>query len=327
MNMPDVPSLDRPNAIEVSNLAKTYPDNVQALNGLSLSVEQGTIYALLGPNGAGKTTMISILTTLALPSEGLACVNGMDVVRDPKKVRREIGVTFQEMVLDDALTGRQVLEYHGRLHGLSRADCAARSKKLLELVELSDAAGRKCKTYSGGMKRRLELSRALMTVPKVLFLDEPTLGLDPSGRSQIWNYIKGLMETSRLTVMLTTHYLDEAHQLADRVGIMDHGRLVVEGVPDQLIDELGADTVTIRGTGPNEALCDKLRSFEFVQMAAIVDDGVLLGLESSSRHLARIVSETADYGFAIEDVSVSKPDLGAVFFKYTGHELQNGERL
>jgi len=314
-----------PKAVEVAELTKVYTGDVRALDRLTLSVDTGTTYALLGPNGAGKTTTISILTTLISPTDGLARINGVDVVRDEKKVRRDIGVTFQEMILDDALTGRQVLTYHGRLYRMSRGDCTSRAKQLLELVDLGDAADRKCKTYSGGMKRRLELARALMTVPKVLFLDEPTLGLDPTGRAQIWEYIRSLVMDTGLTVLLTTHYLDEAHRLADRVGILDQGRLVAEGAPDQLIDELGADTIVLRGSGSTEYLREKLQSLQFVQAVSVVDDGLLIGVESSSRHLADVVSQASGSTFSIEDVSVSKPDLGAVFAKYTGHKLQNGD--
>jgi len=314
-----------PKAVEVSELTKVYTGNVRALDRLTLSVDTGTIYALLGPNGAGKTTTISILTTLISPTDGSARINGMDVVRDEKKVRCDIGVTFQEMILDDALTGRQVLTYHGRLYRMSRGDCTSRAKQLLELIDLGDAADRKCKTYSGGMKRRLELARALMTVPKVLFLDEPTLGLDPSGRAQIWKYIRSLVKDTGLTIFLTTHYLDEAHRLADRVGILDQGRLVAEGAPDQLIDELGVDTIVLRGSGSTDDLREKLQSLQFVETVSVVDDGLLIGVESSSRHLADVVSQASGSAFSIEDVSVSKPDLGAVFAKYTGHRLQNGD--
>ncbi len=318
---------DSAKAVEAVDLTKEYSDDVRALDRLSFSVETGTIYALLGPNGAGKTTTISILTTLLLPTGGTAGINGMDVVKDEKKVRRDIGVTFQEMVLDDALTGRQVLTYHGRLYRMRRGDCASRAKELLNLVDLTAAADRKCKTYSGGMKRRLELARALMTVPKVLFLDEPTLGLDPSGRAQIWEYIRTLVTDNGLTVLLTTHYLDEAYKLADRVGILDGGRLAAEGTPDQLIDELGADTIVIRGNGPVDILIKKLSVLRFVQMVSNIDGGLLIGLDSSSRYLADIVSETVKAGYIIDDVSVSKPDLGAVFAKYTGHKIQNGDVL
>ena len=314
-------------AVEVKNLSKKYGNNVQAVDGLNLVVEKNTIYALLGPNGAGKTTTISILTTLASPSAGTALVNGYDVIEDEKAVRGSIGVTFQDMVLDEALTGRQVLMYHGRLYGLSSTECRRRSNELLPLVDLSDSADRKCRTYSGGMKRRLELARALVTVPNVLFLDEPTLGLDPNGRSRIWGYVKDLVERTELTVLLTTHYLDEAEQLADRVGIMDRGKLVTEGTPSELIEALGADTVTIRGEGSTQALIQRLRGLDDVQEITAVDGGVLIGVSSSSRRIAEIVSAAGEADFRIKDVSVSKPNLGGVFFKQTGHEMKNGESL
>lgn len=310
-------------AIETRDLRKVFGENIRAVDGLNLSIEHRSTYALLGPNGAGKTTVISILTTLIEPSGGVARINGFDVVRDAAKVRRELGVTFQEMVLDDALTGRQVLTYHGRLYGLRSSERRQRTTELLELVELTEAADRRCRGYSGGMKRRLELARALMTVPRVLFLDEPTLGLDPQGRARIWDYLGELKSRTDLTVFLTTHYLEEAYQLADRVGIMDRGRLVVEGTPDDLIDELGADTISIIGEGPRDKVADHLGKLEFVHSVSPVDGGILLGVESSSRWLAQVVSAAADSGFKVQDISVSKPDLGAVFFKYTGRELRD----
>ena len=241
-------------AIETRGLCKTFKNDIRAVQSLDMVVSRGATYALLGPNGAGKTTTISILTTLAEPTSGKARINGRDVVTDAARVRRDIGVTFQEMVLDDVLTGRQVLDYHGRLYGLPTSERRKRADELLALAELSDAAGRKCKEYSGGMKRRLELARALMTVPRVLFLDEPTLGLDPQGRTRIWDYIRELKQRAELTVLLTTHYLDEAEHLADRVAIMDHGRLVAEGTPATLIDELGADTIRVLGRGAADKL-------------------------------------------------------------------------
>jgi ABC-2 type transport system ATP-binding protein len=313
-------------AIEVVGLSKTYDSGVQAVSGLDLTVEKNTVYALLGPNGAGKTTTISILTTFLSPTSGTASVNGHDVSKRDRAVRESIGVTFQEMVLDDALTGRQVLTYHGRLYGLSSRECRQRSEELLSLVELSDSADRKCKTYSGGMKRRLELARALMTVPSVLFLDEPTLGLDPVGRAKIWGYVRKLVNATGLTVLLTTHYLDEAAQLADRVGIMDRGALVVEGTPAELIDSLGEDSVTVTGTGLVDTLKQELGTLEFVQSVAEVNNGVLIGVSSASTRIADIVTAATDAGFHVTDVSAAKPDLGAVFFKYTGHEMNGGDK-
>ena len=309
-------------AIEIVKLCKTFGDDVHAVESLDLVVPKGATYALLGPNGAGKTTTISVLTTLVEPTAGSARINGRDVVREAARVRRDLGVTFQEMVLDDALSGRQVLDYHGRLYGMPASERRARIDDLLGLVELSDAADRRCRTYSGGMKRRLELARALMTVPRVLFLDEPTLGLDPQGRAKLWDYIRDLKQRTKLTVLLTTHYLDEAQQLADRVGIMDRGRLVVEGTPATLIDELGADTIRILGRGPVDGIGDRFSALAFVQSVSKVDGGFLLGVESSSRHLAEVITIASEGGFAIDDVSVAKPDLGAVFFKHTGHPLR-----
>jgi len=314
-------------AIEARQLSKRFGDDIQAVDSLDLSIPPGSTYALLGPNGAGKTTTISMLTTLAEPTSGSARINGFDVMSEEAQVRQQIGVTFQEMVLDDALTGRQVLDYHGRLYGMSASERATRIDELLGLVELTDAADRQSKSYSGGMKRRLELARALMTVPRVLFLDEPTLGLDPQGRASIWDYIRTLKERTELTVLLTTHYLDEAQELADQVGIMDHGQLVVEGAPASLIDALGADTIRILGNGSMEVIGDRVSSLPFVQSVSMVDGGFLLGVESSSRHLAEVVSIATEGGFTIEDVSVAKPDLGAVFFKYTGRQIRDEVQL
>jgi len=311
-------------AIETRGLGKTYPGGIQAVASLDLVVPRGSIYALLGPNGAGKTTAVSMLTTLATPTSGQAWIDGLDVVDDAASVRRAIGVTFQETVLDDALTGRQVLEFHGRLYGQSLRERRRRADELLELTQLTEAASRKAKVYSGGMKRRLELARALMTVPSVLFLDEPTLGLDPQGRARIWDYVRALRRASDLTVLVTTHYLDEAQQLADRVGIMDAGRLVVEGSPDDLIDALGSDTIRVRGQGVGEALDPRFADVAYVGSFTRVEGGFLVGVDSASRRLADVISRAADAGFSIDDVSVAKPDLGAVFFQYTGRSLREG---
>jgi ABC-2 type transport system ATP-binding protein len=311
-------------AIEARGLGKTYPGGIEAVASLDLVVPRGSIYALLGPNGAGKTTAVSMLTTLATPTAGQAWIDGLDVVADAASVRRAIGVTFQETVLDDALTGRQVLEFHGRLYGQSLRERRRRADELLELTELTDVASRKAKVYSGGMKRRLELARALMTVPSVLFLDEPTLGLDPQGRARIWDYVRALRRTSDLTVLVTTHYLDEAQQLADRVGIMDAGRLVVEGSPDDLIDALGSDTIRVRGQGVDDALDPRFADVEYVESFTRVEGGFLVGVDSASRRLADVISRAADAGFSIDDVSVAKPDLGAVFFQHTGRSLREG---
>ena len=311
-------------AIQTKRLTKRYETDVLAVDRLDLAVQSNTIYALLGPNGAGKTTTLSVLMTLIEPTSGSAKVYGFDVVKQAKEVRRRIGVTFQEMVLDDDLTGRQVLDYHGRLYDQGRTHRRRKIDELLSLVELEEAADRRASTYSGGMKRRLELARGLMTDPEVLFLDEPTLGLDPQTRTRVWEYINDLKERQGMTVMLTTHYMDEAEQLADRVGIIDRGRIIVEGTPRELIDAMGADGIRISGTGDEQEFGVKAQNLSYVQTVDVSDGLIRLGVDSGNRRLAEVVTLATSMGFDIEDVSISKPKLGDVFLKYTGRDLRDG---
>jgi ABC-2 type transport system ATP-binding protein len=314
--------------IEARGLVKRYNDDVLAVDGVDLSIPPNTIYGLLGPNGAGKTTTISMLTTLLEPTAGSAKVIGYDVVAQANEVRRRIGVTFQEMVLDDELTGRDVLDFHGRLYSQSKAERQAKIKELLTLVELEEAADRQARTYSGGMKRRLELARALMTTPEVLFLDEPTLGLDPQTRTRVWEYIRDLKEGGGLTLLVTTHYMDEAEYLADQVGIIDQGKLVAEGTPQELIEQMGADTIRIIGQGDRDGFVEKIQSLPFVQTVTVGRTVIHIGVDSGSRRLVEVVSQAASDEFTIEDVSIAKPSLGDVFLKYTGRRLRDtGESL
>jgi ABC-2 type transport system ATP-binding protein len=230
------------------------------------------------------------------------------------------------MVLDDELTGRQVMDYHGRLYAQRKAERQAKIAELLALVELEEAADRKVKTYSGGMKRRLELARALMTAPEVLFLDEPTLGLDPQTRTRIWEYIRHLKEDQGMTLLMTTHYMDEAEALADTVGIIDRGKLVAEGSPRTLIEQMGADTIHIVGSGDREAFAARVQALSFVQTTNVGAEMIQIGVDSGSRRLADVVSlATGSNGsdFVIEDVSVAKPSLGDVFLMYTGHSMRD----
>jgi len=310
-------------AIEASGLVKRYGDDVVAIEEVALQVRKNTIHALLGPNGAGKTTTISVLTTLIEPTAGSARVAGFDVVRQAGKVRQRIGVTFQEMVLDNDLTGRQALDYHGKLYSLKAKHRQDKIRDLLRLVELEDAADRKIKTYSGGMKRRLELARGLMTSPEVLFLDEPTTGLDPQNRANIWDYIKNLKEQSGLTLLLTTHYMDEAEALADQVSIIDYGHIVVEGTPRELIDQMGADTIRITGQGDNTSYIKNVRSLPFVQAVNSSEGLIQIGVDSGNKRLAEIVSLAQGDDFTIDDISLTKPSLGDVFIKYTGRQLRD----
>ena len=309
--------------IETKGLVKRYSEEVLAVDGVDLSIPANSISALLGPNGAGKTTTVSMLTTLIEPTAGSAKVAGFDVVRQAGEVRRRIGVTFQEMVLDNDLTGRQVLDYHGRLYRLGTKQRRVKISELLALVELEDAADRRVSTYSGGMKRRLELARGLMTSPEVLFLDEPTTGLDPQNRANIWDYIRNLKEQSGLTLLLTTHYMDEAEALADRVSIIDHGRVVVEGTPREMVEHMGADRIQISGQGDSGKFINKVQGLSFVQSVTTTDGLIQVGVDSGNQRLAEVVGLAIDSGFTIEDISVAKPSLGDVFLKYTGRQLRD----
>ena len=286
-------------------------------------MESGEVVGLLGPNGAGKTTTINILTTLAQPSAGSARVAGCDLLRQAHEVRRRIGVTFQDLVLDPDLTGRHVLDIHGRLYRQPRDLRRRRMGELVELVQLQDAIDRLVKTYSGGMKRRLELARGLMTDPQVLFLDEPTQGLDPQNRVTIWDYIRALRRERGLTLLLTTHYMEEAEALADTVGILDHGRKVAQGLPAALVAELGADLIRIVGHGDSADLIAQLRQLPYVDRVMPGAHAIEVGVDSGSRRIAEIVARASGNGFVIEDVSIARPSLGDVFLKYTGRALRD----
>jgi ABC-2 type transport system ATP-binding protein len=329
--------------IEADNLVKTYGE-VRAVEGVNLKVERGQIYAMLGPNGAGKTTTISMLTTLIVPTGGSARVAGFDVVRDAAEVRRRIGVTFQETVMDKNLSGRVLLDIHGRLYQLPKAEIKAKIAELTGLVELEEAIDRPVKTYSGGMKRRLELARGLMTSPEVLFLDEPTLGLDPQNRDRIWTYIQQLKAETGLTILVTTHYMDEAEKLADRVAIIDYGKIVAEGTPGELIGAMGADVVNIVGSGAPERLLEVLRQQDWVSFANAIKgedlengelekvkvspsstiENVQVGLkQEAGRSLKPILDLAEANGFNVADISIKRPSLNDVFLKYTGRRLRD----
>jgi ABC-2 type transport system ATP-binding protein len=264
-----------------------------------------------------------MLTTLIEPTSGNAQINGLDVVQQADQVRQRIGVTFQEIVLDPDLTGRESLDFHARLYGIGKSERLAKIDELLNLVELEGAADRRTNTYSGGMKRRLELARGLITNPDVLFLDEPTQGLDPQNRANIWEYIRTLKENTDMTLLLTTHYMDEAEALADQVGILDHGKIVVEGSPRELINQMGADNVQIMGKGNQDTFGDYAKALTYVDSFNASDGIIQIGVDSGNRRLVEIVETANKSGFEIEDISVSKPSLGDVFLKYTGRQLRD----
>ena len=310
-------------AIITKGLTKKYDNEVLAVDQLDLSIQNNTIYALLGPNGAGKTTTISMLTTLTEPTSGSAQIKGLNVVGEADKVRRKIGVNFQEIVLDPDMTGRSSLDFHARLYGMDRSKRHKKIDALLKLIELEEAADRLTKTYSGGMKRRLELARGLITDPEILFLDEPTQGLDPQNRMKIWDYIRTLKANTNMTILLTTHYMDEAAALADKVGIIDNGKIVIEGTPKELINKMGADNIKIYGTGNIEDFLTNIEKLPYVENIDTSNNILQIGVDNGNQRLVEIVKTANNNGFSIDDISVSKPDLGDVFLKYTGRQLRD----
>ena len=342
MTVAEIPSLPESAttewAIKATGLHKSY-GTIKAVDGVDLQVARGTIYALLGPNGAGKTTTINLLTTLTTPTSGEAQVLGYDVVKQAQQVRQQIGVTFQESVMDKNLTGRVLLDIHGRLYRLPKAEIKSRIAELVKLVELEDAIDRPVKTYSGGMKRRLELARGLLSRPQLLFLDEPTLGLDPQNRDRIWVYIEQLKVEQGLTLLLTTHYMDEAEKLADRVGIIDAGKIVIEGAPAQLIATMGADVVHLTGNGDPttfKTVAEQQDWIDFVEVSSETDTTqdpdqdpnqnkeVQVGLKTEAgRSLKPIIELAEQNGFKVIDISIQRPSLNDVFLKYTGRRLRD----
>jgi ABC-2 type transport system ATP-binding protein len=264
-----------------------------------------------------------MLTTLTRPTAGIAKIAGYDVVEQAGEVRSRIGVTFQEIVLDPDLTGRESLDFHGRLYNMSKPKREAKIEELLQLVELEDAADRRTNTYSGGMKRRLELARGLMTEPDVLFLDEPTQGLDPQNRANIWKYIRDLRANTNITLLLTTHYMDEAEALANKVGILDNGRLIAEGTPEEFINQMGDDVFRIAGSGDQKAFIAQVKELNFVQGVNNNNGIMQISMGEGSDRLMEIIKTSQTAGFHIEDISLAKPTLGDVFLKYTGNQLRD----
>ena len=298
-------------AIEMKNIVKEF-DEIKAVNGISLEIEYGEIFALLGPNGAGKTTTINILATLLQPTKGIALVNGYDVIKEAAKVRQSIGIVFQDPSLDDRLTAKENLDIHGRLYHMGKEERQRRIKEVLEMVELEDRANSIVKTFSGGMRRRLEIARGLMHKPRILFLDEATLGLDPQTRRHIWEYIEKLREEG-VTVLLTTHYMEEADYLADRVAIIDKGRIVAEGLPSQLKDSIGGDIIKIK-CEDNSKMMKKLISNGFD--AILVDDEIIVKAKMAEKIIPKIFAIAN--GIEIKSIMYKEPSLEDVFIHYTG---------
>ena len=305
-------------AIEVEDLVKTYGE-VKAVRGVSFTVGRGEVFGFLGPNGAGKSTTINMLCTLARPTSGTARVSGFDVVRARDDVRRHIGLVFQDPTLDGQLTATQNLRLHAELYGIDPAAIAARMDQMLRMVDLADRRDQKVMTFSGGMKRRLEIARGLMHSPRVLFLDEPTIGLDPQSRSAIWGYIRALQETEGTTIFMTTHYMEEA-ELCDRIAIMDRGEIVALDTPEVLKASVGADRVVL-GTADDVAALAALRE-RFAIEATMAEGAVTFHVPSGEAFVPRLFAEL---GVAITSVAVSRPTLDDVFMRYTGSTIRDAE--
>ncbi|HEX7300399.1 MAG TPA: ATP-binding cassette domain-containing protein [Solirubrobacteraceae bacterium] len=308
--------------IVVEGLVRTFKGDIRAVDGIDLQVAPGEIYGFLGPNGAGKSTTVHMLTTLLPPTAGRASVAGFDVTSQGADVRRHIGAALQEAALDTFLTGREHLDLQGGLNGLGRAERAARGAELLERVGLSDAADRKVGGYSGGMKRRLDLAMALVHRPSILFLDEPTTGLDPQSRSALWDEVRRLATDDGVTVFLTTQYLEEADVLADRVGIIDRGRLVAEGTPDELKRDIGGDSVEAIPADPHDLERAAAVLARFGEPAAHSPKGAAVRLRRGAEQLAEIVRALDEEGVALAHLQLHSPSLDDVFLAKTGRSLE-----
>jgi ABC-2 type transport system ATP-binding protein len=310
-------------AIETNGLTKNF-DGVTAVNKVTISIKQGELFGLLGPNGAGKTTLINLLSTMIEPSSGRASVWGFDVAKDPSSVRQSIGVVFQDPTLDYRLSGRENLDLHGRLYGLDSGLRKRRIEEVLALVELTDRADSVVRTYSGGMMRRLEIARGFLHKPNILFLDEPTLGLDPQTRTHIWDYIRTLTEVEGVTIVLTTHYMEEADQLCSRIAIIDHGKIVALDTPEALKNEIGGDVITLELEGSTDVaqLSVIYKNNGFATIASQKNDEVSIAVKEGERQIPYVLNLASSAGISISSVSLHKPTLSDAFLHHTGHAIR-----
>jgi len=309
-----------PHAIETRQLTKVY-GSLKAVDKVDITVESGEIFGLLGPNGAGKTTIISMLCTILKPTSGTATVNGYDIVKEANKVRKSIGIVFQDPSIDDRLTGRENLYMHANLYGVPASEHKDRIDRILKLVELEDRANDLLRTYSGGMRRRLELGRGLIHYPKVLFLDEPTVGLDPQTRDHIWKYIRELKKAQDITVVLTTHYMDEADRLSDRIAIMDHGKIVILDTPPKLKETLEGDVVAVRANNI-DALSELVTKSLGLEKKQIVDGALEFTVRNGKALMPRIMELATQNNIYVESILLREPNLEDVFLYYTGRTIR-----
>jgi ABC-2 type transport system ATP-binding protein len=309
-----------PLSISVRNLVKRF-GKFTAVDGVSFEVREGEIFGLLGPNGAGKTTTISILSTIMSLTSGSASIYNKDVVKNKDDARKLIGIVFQDPSLDDELTGRENLDFHARLYGIKGKEKRESIDRVLRLVELEDKADKQVKTYSGGMKRRLEIARGFVHNPKVLFLDEPTIGLDPQTRRKIWEYIVDLNKKEKLTILLTTHYMEEADAICDRIAIIDHGRIIKLGTAERLKDSLGGDVIKIGADNPKKLmhLLEKRKLFGSIKEYS---RGLEITTKNGSQAIPKIVEIAKDADINVEYATLNRPTLEDVFISLTGNEIR-----
>jgi ABC-2 type transport system ATP-binding protein len=315
------------NAIEAIGLVKTYPGGVRALDGLSFAAEEGTVFGLVGPNGAGKSTTVRILTTLARPDEGEPLVAGLNVLERPGEVRQAIGVLAQKAGVDPEATGRENARLQGRIHGLHGRDLEDRVDALFDQFGLADVDDRLARTYSGGMQRRLDIALALVHRPRVLFLDEPTTGLDPDVRVQIWREISRLAREEGLTVLLTTHYMEEADALASRLAIIDRGQVVAQGSPDDLKAELRGDAVHVElaDTGANGRVSEVLGSVTGIRDLVVEGSVLHARADNGARAVPAVLQALDSRGIPVAAVTVARPSLDDVYLRYARRTLGEAE--
>lgn len=319
--------------IVTSQLTKVFSGDIRAVDGIDFEVAEGEIFGFLGPNGAGKTTTIKMMNTLIKPTSGTAVVTGFDVIKNPAEVRENIGYVAQDVGVDEYATGRENLTLYGHFYRLDGRTIKRRVKEIFELVDLAGYEDKRVSTYSGGMRKRLDIAMGLIHQPKLIFLDEPTVGLDPQTRVHIWDYIHNLAKVMGVTIFLTTHYMEEADRLADRIAIIDLGKIIATGTPDELKQAIGGDVVTLTPCESGDEACQ-----EFLRRAqsALSGKPFVLGMQPTDGELAVYVNKSelatpnimrllANEGIEVESLSVSRPSLDDVFLKYTGRTIRAQE--
>ncbi len=312
-------------AIEVSGITKRY-GTISAVDHVSFDVMEGEFFGFLGPNGAGKTTLIRMLTTLLKPTEGHAVVACCDVAKEPQKVRREIGVVPQAMTSDLDLTGYENMDIYGRFYGIPAKDRKERIQYLLEMVGLSARANDLVAAYSGGMRRRLEVARVLVHRPKILFLDEPTIGLDPQSRHVVWDFLRKLIEGDKMTVFLTTHYMEEAEALCDRVAIIDAGKIIAIGSPDDLKSQIpGNDIIALTFENLSETIVDGIKALTFVHNITAENNNARIYVDNGALNLPLLIDEVKEFGGKVLSATIHEQSLEDVFIHYTGKSIRQEE--